>query len=220
MKKLQFLFLGFIAITLFACKAKAQPFAAEINQFKKLDSVAMPPQNAIVFTGSSSFRMWDGLATAFPNQTVINRAFGGSTLKDLIYYAQEVMLKYKPKQIVIYCGDNDLAADENLTGTSVLKRFKTLFKIIRKNMPTVSVVYVAIKPSPSRQKLMPKMAAANKLIQSFLAGKKNTGFVDVYHPMLNDMGNPNTELFLKDNLHMNAKGYAIWQKLITPYLLK
>lgn len=220
MKKVKIIILNFLFISLLACNAAAQPFANEINQFKKIDSVAMPPANAILFTGSSSFRIWDSLQANFPEHSIINRAFGGSTLPDVIYYAEEVIFKYQPKQIFLYCGDNDFAADEKLMGKDVFKRFKTLYKIIRKKLPDVSFVYVAIKPSPSRQQLMPKMAEANSRIKKNLASKKNTGFVDVYSPMLNAAGNPRPELFQKDMLHMNAEGYKIWQKLIEPYLIK
>lgn len=219
MKNVKIIILSLLCISLLACNATAQPFAAEIAQFKKQDSIAMPPANAILFTGSSSFRIWDSLQAAFPNHTIINRAFGGSTLPDVIYYADEVIFKYQPKQIFIYCGDNDFAADDKLTGKAVFNRFKTLYKIIRKKLPQVSLVYVAIKPSPSRQQLMPRMAETNNLIKKYLAAQKNTGFVDVYGPMLNSDGSPRPELFQKDMLHMNAAGYSIWQKLIEPYLL-
>ena len=141
-------------------------------------------------------------------------------MNDVIYYTNEVIFKYHPKQIFIYCGDNDFAADEKLTSKDVFNRFKILFKKIRKRLPGTSIVYVAIKPSPSRQHLMPKMAETNILIKQFLGRQKNTGFVDVYSAMLNKDGTPRKELFQKDMLHMNAEGYKIWQKLIEPYLLK
>ena len=220
MKQIRNIFLSFLSISLIACNATAQPFAAEIAQFKKQDSITMPPANAILFTGSSSFRMWDSLETVFPNTSIINRAFGGSTLPELIYYADEVIFKYQPKQIFIYCGDNDFAADEKLTGKAVFKRFKTLYKMIHKKLPNASVFYVAIKPSPSRQQLMPKMAETNRLIKEYFQQQKNTIFIDIYSPMLNLDGTPRKELFKKDMLHMNAEGYKIWQKLIEPYLLK
>jgi lysophospholipase L1-like esterase len=58
------------------------------------------------------------------------------------------------------------------------------------------------------------------MIKNFLKKKKKTAFVDVYKAMLKADGTPMTDIFLEDNLHMNAKGYAIWQKIIEPYLLK
>jgi lysophospholipase L1-like esterase len=92
--------------------------------------------------------------------------------------------------------------------------------MIREKLPATSVAFVSIKPSPSRQRLMPKMREANLLIKKFLKQKKNTAFIDVYHKMLNKDGTPLKDIFLEDELHMNAKGYAIWQKVMQPYLLK
>lgn len=220
MKNIKVIILSCFYFSLIACNATAQPFAAEIAQFKKMDSVAMPPANAILFTGSSSFRIWGNLQKEFADYKIINRAFGGSTLPDVIYYADEVIFKYQPKQIFIYCGDNDFAANEKLTSKEVFNRFKKLNKKIRKRLPEVSVIYVAIKPSPSRQKLMPKMAETNNRIKNYLAQQKNTGFVDVFSAMLTAEGSPRAELFQKDMLHMNEEGYKIWKKLIEPYLLK
>ncbi len=194
------------------------PFQDEIKAFKKQDSVQFPPRNAILFTGSSSFRMWTNVQNYFPGYTIINRAFGGSSLPDVIRYAPDIIIPYQPKQVIIYCGDNDLASSDTVTAQTVVQRFQQLFSIIRKALPNTSVVYVSIKPSPSRRHLMPKMKAANEGIRNFLKKQKQTAFVDVYHLMLTSDGEPRDELFLEDKLHMNAKGYAIWQKAIQPYL--
>lgn len=212
-----------LTVLLILNKAKAQqnpPFYNEIQQFKKQDSVKPPPKNAILFTGSSSFQKWHDVQSYFPDETIINRGFGGSQLTDVIYYANNVIIPYQPRQVVIYCGDNDLAASDTVTATTVFERFVTLFNIIRKAIPMEPVMYVSIKPSPSREKLMPKMIAANKLIKDFLQTKKYTVFIDVYHKMLDADGKPMKDIFLEDNLHMNAKGYQIWQKEMEPYLIK
>jgi lysophospholipase L1-like esterase len=179
-----------------------------------------PPKQAILFTGSSSFRLWKGLQDSFPGRTIINRAFGGSSLPHLILYVDDVIFRYDPKQIVIYCGDNDLASSDTITAATVSARFQKLFTMIRSRYPKVRIAYVSIKPSPSRIKLKPEMEEANTLIRDFLSKKKRTDFIDVYHPMLLADGRPNPSLFLSDSLHMNAKGYAIWKKTIEPYLIK
>jgi lysophospholipase L1-like esterase len=200
--------------------AQDLPFHNEIAAFERQDSVQPPPQHAILFTGSSSFQKWKELATYFPNYTVINRGFGGSSLPDLTRYANKIIFPYHPRQIVIYCGDNDLASSDAVTSKVVYGRFRTLYKLIRSHSRKVNILYVSIKPSPSRRNLMPKMERANKLIRQFLAKHKNAGFVDVYHLMLNPAGQPTDDLFVGDKLHMNEKGYAIWQKAIQPYLIK
>ncbi|MFL5810357.1 MAG: GDSL-type esterase/lipase family protein [Flavisolibacter sp.] len=214
----------YLLVFTYACKtptaAQHPPFWDEIQAFKKQDSTHPPPKNAILFTGSSSFRLWGSLQNDFPDYTIINRAFGGSTFPDVIRYADDVIFKYKPKQVVIYCGDNDLASKDSVSAKTVAQRFRDLYKMIRKKLPDASVVYVSIKPSPSRAQLMPKMVEANQLIKNFIATEKNTSFVDVYHLMLAPDGSPKKELFLEDNLHMKPSGYVIWQQAIKPYLLK
>ena len=194
------------------------PFWSEIQDFKKEDSLQVPPKKPIVFTGSSSFRMWTDLKSAFPDHRIINRAFGGSAFPDVIRYADAVIFKYKPKQVVIYCGDNDLASSDTVTSQMVYQRFVQLFGMIRRRLPRTSVVFVSIKPSPSRARLMPEVARANALIKDFLETKRRTAFVDVFTPMLGADGKPKPELFLDDNLHMNAEGYKIWQRQIAPVL--
>ena len=212
------LFTLLLLITAFLLKA--QPFSDEIKAFKKQDSIQPPAKNAILFVGSSSFRKWTDVQNYFPGYTIINRGFGGSSFPDLIRYENEIIFPYQPRQILIYCGDNDLASSDNITAQIVFERFKTLFADIRKKHPKVSIAFVSIKPSISRQRLMPKMEEANNLIKSFLEKEKKTAFIDVYHKMLKPDGTPMDDIFLEDNLHMNAKGYAIWQKAIKPYLLK
>ncbi len=198
---------------------QAQAFKAEIAAFKKQDSISFPPANAILFIGSSSFTKWKDVQSYFPAKLIINRGFGGSSLPDVIRYADDIIFPYHPKQIVIYCGDNDLAASDTVSATVVFQRFKQLYYLIRSHMKSVPIVYISIKPSPSRRKLIPKARLANELIQGFLSKQQNAKFVDVYHSMLDKSGQPKPEIFTSDSLHMNAKGYELWKQILTPYLV-
>lgn len=211
-----------ILTSLFLCislvvSAQHRAFWPEIKAFKTADSLQAPPQNAILFVGSSSFRMWKSLDRDFPGHTVINRGFGGSSLPHVIEYAGDIIIPYHPSQVVIYCGDNDFMTD-TVTSEIVVKRFKTLFNLLRKAIPRAEILYVSIKPSPSRRHLMSKMEAANAGINDFLKGRRNAAFINVWDAMLDRNGEPRKELFLKDMLHMNEKGYAIWRKAIEPHL--
>jgi len=219
MKKIASLiiFLVFVAGGL---HAQQPPFYNDIQKFKHQDSIAFPPQHAILFVGSSSFTKWTDIQQYFPSYKIINRGFGGSELKDVIRYEKDVIFPYNPKQVVIYCGENDFAYSDTITVSTVVDRFVTLFNDIRRQWNDIPVMYVSMKPSPAREKLRSKYEAANDQIKSFLASQKQTVFIDVYHAMLKPDGSPITDIFLEDNLHMNAKGYAIWKKLIEPYLIK
>lgn len=197
------------------------PFWNEIAEFKRRDSIQRPPANAILFVGSSSFRRWTNVQEYFPGYTIINRGFGGSTLDDVIRYAPAIIYPYHPRQVVVYCGDNDLAFGKKMTGKKVYKKFVRLYDMIRKRLGNdVDIVFVSIKPSPGREALMPEMEQANDLIRNFIAQRAHAAFVDVYHLMLTPEGRPMDNLFVGDKLQMNEKGYKIWQQAILPYLDK
>ena len=214
--------LFFLALVILVIPASlAQPYAKEIADFKKQDSLSFPESGQILFVGSSSFTLWKDVQQYFPQHPIINRGFGGSTLLDVMRYEADIIFPYKPKQIVIYCGENDIANDSTVTGAVVFERFKKLYDDIRLNLGKVPIVYVSMKPSPSRWHLRAKQTDGNERIRKFLRKKKRRAvFVDVWPGMLGADGKPREELYIADKLHMNAQGYIIWQKLLEPLLLK
>jgi len=222
MKKYLFVFVLFLGIlTATAQTTSTIPFQEEINVFIKKDSIAMPAANSILFVGSSSFNYWKDISNYFPGYPIINRGFGGSSLTDIIHFNQETILKYKPKQIYIYCGENDIAASDTITPQIVLERFKTLYTIIRNHLGNeIPIMYVSIKPSVARWSMEDKFVTANSLIRNFINKQKQTQFLDVHAAMLDSNGEVFKDIFIADKLHMNAKGYAIWQKIIAPTLVQ
>ena len=222
MKKYLLTFLFFLGILTATAQTPSKiPFQDEIDVFIKKDSIAMPAANSILFVGSSSFNYWKDISNYFPGYPIINRGFGGSSLTDIIHFNQETILKYKPKQIYIYCGENDIAASDTITPAIVFERFKNLYTIIRTHLGNkVPVMYVSIKPSVARWSMEEKFFAANSLIRNFINKQKHTQFLDVHSAMLDSNGMVYKDIFIADKLHMNAKGYAIWQKIIAPTLVK
>ncbi len=220
MKRIGFFVCGFLLSAVLFAQTTPLPFANEIAAFKKLDSISFPAKGQILFIGSSSFTNWKDVQQYFPGYPILNRAFGGSSLSDVIRYREAVIFPYNPEQIIIYCGENDFTGSDTVTVTTVVQRFRQLFGYIRSRYPKVPVVYVSMKPSPSRRHLFTKYVAANNNIRSFLAGKRRTSFVDVYHAMLSADGQPLPHLFLSDSLHMNEAGYEIWQRKLNPILNK
>jgi lysophospholipase L1-like esterase len=198
----------------------APTFWADIVAFKKKDSATPPPQSPILFVGSSSFTRWTNIEAAFPGYPILNRAFGGSTLKDVIRYSYDVILPYKPKQVLIYCGENDLASADSISTDEVLRRVQTLFAIIRTNLPQTRISFVSIKPSPVRGGIQDKVRAANRMIGKFMKKQKRADFIDIYDAMLDASGAMREELYVGDRLHMKPEGYAIWQRILQPYLLQ
>ncbi len=212
--------MSLVALLLLAqAKPVDPPFYQDIQRFIAADKKNPPAKGQILFVGSSSFTKWTDVASYFPKHKILNRGFGGSTLLDVIRYENQVIFPYRPSEIVIYCGENDVAAVEKPDAYVVYKRFVTLYQDIRRKMPTTPVVFISLKPSPSRWELRAKMIAINGWIREMSLSDAKLTFVDVWESMLDKDRRPIQDIFLGDNLHMNAKGYKIWQKLIEPTLI-
>ncbi|MFI5450864.1 GDSL-type esterase/lipase family protein [Pedobacter sp. UC225_61] len=212
--------LKLIALFLFVfITAQAQQkdaFYNEIQYFKKQDSIKFPPKKAVLFIGSSTFTKWKDAQAYFPDHVILNRGFGGSSLPNVINYIGDIVYPYHPKQVVIYCGENDFTG--NATAQMVVDRVKKLIDLIRAKYPRVRIAYISIKPSPSREKYWPLMVEANQKIAEMIKGMKRAAYINTYDAMFNADGKIMEDIFLSDKLHMNAKGYAIWAKIMEPYL--
>ena len=147
---------------------------------------------------------------------IINRGFGGSTMADCNHFVRELVTQYKPRHVVVYAGDNDLA--EGRTPQQVLESFSSFVRTVRTELPDSRITYISIKPSPSRASLMPRVRETNALISHYLATQQDTGYIDIFTPMLAADGSPRAELFLSDKLHMNEAGYRLWQSIIATHL--
>lgn len=188
----------------------------EIFAFAKLDAAKAPPANPIVFTGSSSIRMWKSMADDFPGLPVMNRGFGGSEVFDSFNYAHLTVLQYLPKHIVMYAGGNDINAGK--TPQRVLADFKAFVARVHAALPECRISYISNAPNPKRWSMIEQMREASRLIEEFTKTDKRLQFINVYPHMLGTDGKPKPDIFLKDELHMNEKGYAIWKEVVRPFL--
>ena len=188
----------------------------EIAHMESLDRTNHPALNGNVFIGSSSFRLWTNLTADFPKHQVVNHGFGGSQLPDATHFLDRLVFPLKPAVVALYAGDNDLAAGR--TPAQILADYKEFVAKVRAQLPKAKIVYVAIKPSPSRWALKDKAIEANRLIAAEAKAGTNLVFVDVYSAMLNPEGTPIPDLFVADKLHMNRKRYAIWRDLLEQHL--
>src|SRR4051812_10255521 len=193
-------------------------FADEIAEFAKADRLHFPRPGGVVFVGSSSIRMWPDLAADFPGVNVIQRGFGGSELSDVVYRAPRIVISYKPRLVILYAGDNDLA--NGRSPQEVLSRFKAFVALVHASLPRTRIAFVSIKPSLARASLLGEMREANTLVRNYIDGRPGLTYVDVFTPMLTAAGHPRAELLAADSLHMNAMGYSIWRSrlaaLVTP----
>jgi len=193
----------------------ANLWEGEIRRFEKLDSKHPTPPGGVVFVGSSSIRLWD-LRKSFPQLDALNRGFGGSELADSVRYIDRLVLRHKPRLVVLYAGDNDIGRGK--TPEQIASDFDAFVAALHKGLPETRILYIGIKPSLMRRNLADSMQKANALISAKCKTTKNCEFIDVWPAMVNEEGAPNRDLFVWDGLHMNEAGYAIWTKLVGPRL--
>lgn len=191
------------------------PWAAEIAKFVEADTTTPPAPGGIVFVGSSSIRLWD-LQAAFTGLPVINRGFGGTQVADSVRHVDRLVLRHRPRAVVFYAGDNDLAAGRS--PQQVLDDYRAFVQRVHAALPATRVAFIAIKPSLARWALVGKVREANALVRSLCDADDRLGFVDVDGPMLGWDARPRADLFVEDGLHLSPKGYALWTTLVRPFL--
>jgi len=224
MKKFHFqliltLGLFFLVLIFSSCRhrlVKQNRWETAIQNFEKQDKAIPPPQEAVLFVGSSSIRKWTTLAEDFPGIRAINRGFGGSEYSDLIHFADRIIFPYLPKIIVVYSGDNDIANGKS--PAEVFTDFKAFGRLVKKKLPQIQIVVIAIKPSLNRWQMVSRMRQTNQLIKNYCQRNSFLHFVDIDTPMIGDNGMPKADLFVKDGLHLNRKGYRLWTKMVSTVL--
>jgi len=186
-----------------------------IAAFEAADRVSPPPQGEIVFVGSSSIVRWD-TAASFPDLKIINRGFGGSELADAVRYADRIVIPYRPRLIVVYAGDNDIAGGR-LSEQVVVEAERFVTKV-RAALPDVRIVFIGLKPSILRWAQVDRMRSVNAMLRAFCERDDRVAYLDVDGVMLGWDEKPRRELFVEDGLHMSPEGYRLWTTLLRPLI--
>jgi lysophospholipase L1-like esterase len=191
-------------------------YEADIHAFEIEDMAEPPPKGGIIFTGSSSIRMWTSLKEDFPGLPVRNRGFGGSMIPEVTAFLDRIIVPHKPRLVVLYCGTNDLNAGRS--PTQVMQDFDALVKQLHDELPTTRLLYISIAPNPARWSQLDAQKAVNRAVQWRAETDPRITFIDVASHMLGPDGHPLPGIYIEDGLHMNEKGYAIWTEVVRPYL--
>jgi lysophospholipase L1-like esterase len=205
------------ALALESSTSDPAAWAEEMDAFAKQDAEKASPANAVLFVGSSSIRLWD-LQKSFPDLVAINHGFGGSQICDSTLRADVLVVKYKPRLIVFYAGDNDINGGKSAEQVHI--DFRAFVAKLRESLPETPIVYISIKPSIARWKLRDVQREANGLIAADCAQDETLEFIDVWPVMLGDDGEPRKDIFVEDGLHLNELGYKLWAELLGPQLDK
>lgn len=196
--------------------AQSERFQEEVNNLTERIEKAGWERGSILFTGSSSVRFWQSLKEDFPDQKIINTGFGGSQASDLIAYLPQLVLNYYPSKIFIYEGDNDLWAKKEVA--EIMGDLDHIVKWIKEEIPTTEIYLISAKPSPSRWNLKLSYLALNSSMLQYSTSMEGVNFVNVWDIMMDETGQPKADIFISDELHMNAEGYALWKEVFKPYV--
>ncbi len=196
----------------------ALPWEPVIQSFEQWDRQHPPLIRETLLVGSSSVGMWPTPEADFAPIPLVRRGFGGSTMADLLYYYDRVVMPYRPRAIIVYEGDNDVGNGKS--PIEVLAEFQTFVNRVRATLGDAKIYFIALKPSPCREPMFPAFRQTNRLLAELAVRTQGVMFINIWDAMLNADGSPRKELYLEDMLHMNAKGYELWTSIIKPIVAK
>ncbi len=215
--------LRLIAFTIILCSCIAsgrsqgkEDFTEEVALIsQKYKALKQSKQRAVVFTGSSSIRLWKELEESFPDHRIVNAGFGGSQSKDLLRFVKPLILDFSPEKVFVYEGDNDLGYRK--CPSRVMRNTKKILRKVWEEFPDTRFVLIAAKPSPERWSLKRRFQRLNRKLEKYASQSDRVQFANIWNVMLRD-DQVDESLFEEDGLHMNEKGYALWYEVLSKYL--
>lgn len=197
-------------------KSPSAKWEKDIQAFEAADQKNAPPTGGVLFVGASGIKLWTSLEKDFPNHRVINRGFGGSQIADATYFADRIVVPYKPKLIVLQSGGNDINAGK--TPEQVAEDFAAFVVKVRAALPETRIAFFSMQPAPARWAQIEKQKRGNQLIKEQIAVGKKMIYINAWDAFLGSDGMPRADLFVEDRLHHNAEGYKVRAELVRPFL--
>jgi len=211
------LFLGAMLVASTAFAQQPDRWERFVAAFDEADLVSPPLKHQIVFVGSSTIHRWD-VASYFPDLKIINRGIDGTELSDAVKYIDRLVLRYEPRLVVVYAGDNDIGAGKLSEQVSV--DFERFVRAVHTRLPETRILYIGIKPSPLRWLQIDRMRLANQVIKTICERDDRVAFLDFDNLMLGWDEKPRKDLYVEDGLHLSPKGYHLWSIVLRPYLVE
>jgi lysophospholipase L1-like esterase len=189
-------------------------WAEEIAKLEARDKSESYPDDAILFIGSSSIRMWKGLDEDIAPYRGINRGYGGARYSDLAVFAQRLITPHKYAAAVVFVA-NDIVGKPADTPLDELDRLvRHIVDVSKKHQPDAPVLIVEITPTESRFAAYPQIRKANFVLREIALTEPGVFLVETNDYYLTPDRKPIADYFLDDRLHQNPTGYELWGSLI------
>ncbi len=186
----------------------------EIAAFETLDQQENYPKDAILFLGSSSIRLWKTIKEDMAPYSVIQRGYGGAHFRDLVFFTERILADHSLQMVVCFVANDIKGTEDDATPNRVFRLFKVFVKQVREQYPEIPIMQIAITPTQSRWEFWDKINRVNKRIKAYCDNNLNLYYIDTVPTYLDEQGQPKPEWFVKDQLHLNETGYAVWSKII------
>lgn len=220
MKKSIFGFMMLVLFLMNSCisteqfKKNSTKWEKDIAAFEALDRSEKYPENAVLFMGSSSIRLWSTLQEQMKPYSVIQRGFGGSNMADLSMYTKRIVYPHQFQAVVIFVANEITVSpnDRNARETGAL--YKEVVHSIREKYQKQPIFLIEVTPSRKRWEKWDQIKETNSELKRICTKEKNMYFIETANFYLNEKGLPREELFRDDKLHLNDAGYKIWGDII------
>jgi hypothetical protein len=186
----------------------------EIERMEALDAKETDPENAVLFIGSSSIRLWDDIAADMRPWPVIQRGYGGAKFSDLVVFAERIIQPHKFRALVIFVANDITGEPDDKTPAEVVRLFEHVVATARRHAPETPIFLIEITPTPRRWAVWPKIKECNAALRAACEAGQDLHFISTADEYLDPAGQPIPDLFREDRLHQNREGYARWSRLI------
>lgn len=173
-----------------------------------------------VFFGDSIIEFYD-MNQYFPEKTIYNCGIAGATTDELLWIVDEAVIKYKPAQVLLHVGTNDLGNTVTHSPRQIASNIQMLVSIIQKNLPNCRITILS--PLPCDEDIQGYPHARGIRSNAFLK--------DIYEHFVEYLGDSvnyinafdsfvnKKELLLEDGLHPNEKGYQLLTHIINDSMI-
>ncbi len=195
-------------------KAAQERWAEEIAKLRAKDEVERHPADAVLFLGSSSVRLWEGIAADMAPYHPIQRGYGGARFADLVVFAEELVKPHRYQAAVVFVGNDVTGKGTDVTVEQVVGWWQGVVKVLRERESKAAIFCVEITPTPLRWPAWERIQAMNRALKAACENESGVHFVETAGTFLDADGLPKEDCFRKDRLHLSEVGYGLWAGLI------